>query len=852
MDFKHISKKLSFFIFFLFYTTLTFAQSTIVTGTVTDAANNKPLPFVIVGFNGTSIGVQADINGKYSLSTSQPVTQLKVSFLGYRTALLHVKPGVTQVINVRLATASNELKEVVVKSGKKPKYHNKDNPAVELIRQVIEHKEQNRPQSYSYVEYREYDKMQFSLKNVSDSLQNKKFFRKYAFVLQNRDTTAVPGMNLLPIFLDEKVSQYYYRKEPEKEKTTTLGEKSVNFGAAIDNEGMSAYFKHMYYKVDIYSNIIFLMTTNFLSPIANSGPTFYKYFITDTVTINDKKLIELSFTPRNTTDVLFVGKMYITMDGNYAVEAAELNINKNINLNFVNSMQVKLEFEQNPDNRYHLSKSTILADFGLNRNAHKGLFGIREVVYGNYIVNKPHHDTTYRDQEAAVSDEAKNRSDDFWTQNRLDTLSTAESKVYKNTDSLRNMPSFKRTLDIATLLLAGYKDFGPFEMGPANTFYSFNPIEGLKLRLGGRTTPALSKRYYFETYGAYGFTDHKWKGFLSATYSINDKSIYKFPQNYIRASVQYDTHIPGESIQFVQEDNFLLSFKRGDNTKYLYNLNYKIDYVHEFLTHFSYAVGFNRETQTPAGSLYFINQNPQGETQYINNLTTTEFSVNLRYAPNEQFYQGKIYRVPVPSKYPVFNLYYDQGVKNLFGSQYSFQKIDARFDKRFYDSQLGWSDVTVQGGYLFGQVPYPLLTIFRANQTYAYDIYSYNLMNFLEFVSDRYASLNLDQHFNGFFFNKIPLFKRLKWRETASFKSIFGGLSNLNDPSQHPSLYQFPVTSAGQQITHALGRTPYIEGSVGIENIFKFVRVDLVRRFTYLDNYDAPKWGVRVRVEFFF
>jgi hypothetical protein len=852
MKLKHFYKKLFFLAFLLFCTSTLFAQTTTVNGIVTDAKNKQPLPFVSVSFAGSTIGVTTDNNGKYTLSSQQAYTHIKVSFLGYKDVDLTIVPGKEQVLNVKLVPLAQQLNEVVINSGKKPKYRNKDNPAVELIRKVIENKEKNRPENYPYVEYREYDKMQFSVSNVSDKLSENKFLRKYKFVLDNRDTTTIPGKSLLPIFLNEKLSQYYYRKNPEKEKTTVLGEKTVNYGGSIDNEGLTKYFKHMYYKVDIYTNSIFLMTSNFLSPIANSAPTFYKFFITDTITVNNAKLVELSFTPRNTTDVLFVGKIYITLDGNYAVQRAELYINKNINLNFVKSMNVSLEFEQNPDGRYHLSKSKTLADFGLNKNKSGGTYGIRTITYKNYAVNQPHPDSTYENQELETSYEAQHRSDQFWAQNRPDTLNATELKTYKNVDSLRNMPSFKRTLDIATLLLAGYKSFGPFEVGPANAFYSFNPIEGLKLRFGGRTTPELSKRYYFETYAAYGFKDQRWKYFLSATYSINNKSIYKFPQNYIRASVQYDTKIPGATLQFVQEDNFLLSFKRGNNDKYLYDGNYKLDYVHEYENHFSYSFGFNRLSQSPTGSLYFINLDNNNNPQNISSLTTTDFTAQFRYAPNEQFYQGKIYRVPIPSKYPIFEVDYDASLKNVFRGQYNYQKLHGRIDKRFYLSQLGWTDASVEAGHIFGQVPYPLLNIFRANQTYVYDINSYNLMNFLEFVSDHYESLNIDQHFNGFFFNKIPLLKKLKWREVVSFKGIYGGVSSANNPALHPSLYQFPVTSNGQPITYALGNTPYVEGSVGIENIFKFVRVDLVRRFTYLDHPDVAKYGVRALVQLFF
>lgn len=851
MDFKYFFKKLSFLIFFILPAHLLFAQNTVVSGTVTDAATKKPLSYVAVTLQPGTVGMITNDQGKYALSTSQHVDHIKISTIGYKDAVLPLTPGKSQVVNVRLFTLPQQLNEVKVTAAKKPKYRNKDNPAVELIRQVIAHKKQNRAESYPFVEYKEYDKMTFSFANVSANFSDRKFFRKYKFVIDNRDTTSVPGKSLLPVYLDEKLQQVYYRKNPEKTKITTLGEKKVDFGPAVDAEGISQYFKHMYADIDIYDNSIFLMTNNFLSPIGDGAPLLYKFFITDTVVINNVKVVELSFTPRNTNDLLFEGKIYVTLDGHYAVQHAKLYINKNINLNFVKTMHVDLDFEQNPDQRYHLSKSTIYADFGLNKKKNSGLFGIRSRTFRDYAVNIPHPDTTYQNQEVRTSDEASHRPDQFWSQNRLDTLTAAESKVYKNTDSLRNMPSFKRTMDIATLLFAGYKGFNTFEIGPANTFYSFNPVEGFRLRLGGRTTPELSKRYYFETYGAYGFKDQKWKYFLSATYSLNDKSIYKFPQNYIRASVQKDVTIPGEDLQFVQEDNFLLSFKRGNNDKYLYNAFYRLNYKREFENHLSYEFLFTNRTQSPAGSLYFNNV-INGQPNVINDLTTSELTGTIRYAPHEEFYQGKIYRTPIPNKYAQISLTYTEGLKDVFNSSYEYQKIHLQFDKRFFFSQFGYSDVRIEGQKLFGTVPYPLLNIFRANQTYAYDLYSYNLMNFLEFVSDRSASINIDQHFQGFFFNKIPLFDKLHWREVASFKGIWGGLSDNNNPSLHPSLYQLPIDGNGRPISYALGNTPYIEASVGIENIFKFVRVDLVRRFTYLDHPDVAKWGIRTLVKFDF
>ncbi|MBS1501320.1 MAG: carboxypeptidase-like regulatory domain-containing protein [Bacteroidetes bacterium] len=851
MDCKRVLIKIFIPSIFLLISFTAVAQVTRVSGVVTDAKTKQTLPFVNIFAADSSVNVTSDVNGKFVLQSSKPFKGIKVSYVGYKPVNLPVTPGQDQVVNVRLVPVSQQLTGVTITTSKAPKYRNKDNPAVELIRQVIAHKAQNRPESYNYVQYKEYDKMMFSLLNVSPNISDKKFFKKYKFLLDNRDSTSIPGKTLLPIYLDEKLSQVYYRKSPEKTKTILLAQKGVNFGSYIDNEGLGQYFKHMYYDVDIYQGDIFLMTNEFLSPISDVAPSFYKFFITDTITVNNAKVVELSFTPRNTTDMLFEGKIYVTLDGNYAVQHVALTINKNINLNFVKSLHVDQDFEQNPDKRYHLSRSNTIVDFGLNKNGDGGLLGVRSITYKNYEVNKVLPDTTYNGPSQVALDEAKDRSDAYWAKNRLDTLTTAESKVYHNIDTLKTIPSYRRTMDVITLLFAGYKSFGPFELGPANTFYSFNPVEGFKLRLGGRTTPELSKRYYFETYAAYGFRDLRWKYFLSATYSINDKSIYRFPQNYIRASFQRDTKIPGLDLEFVQEDNFLLSFKRGNNDKYLYNDNYRLDYVHEFESHFSYSLGLRKWTQSPAGSLYFIDE-LNGVPNRVNNITTAEVTAELRYAPNEQFYQGKIYRVDIPNKYPIFTLNYTQGIKNVFDGQYNYKNIHLSIYKRFYLSQLGYTDVLAEGTNIFGQVPYALLSIPRANQTYAYDIYSYNLMNFLEFVDDHNASINIDHHFNGFFFNKIPLFNKLKWRETVSFKSIWGGLRNENNPSLHPSLFQLPTDQNGQPITYPLGRTPYIEGSVGIENIFKFVRVDLVRRFDYLDHPEVSKWGIRTRVLFTF
>ncbi len=824
-----------------------FAQKTIITGTVRDAVTKETLPYVSIFFNDTRIGTQTDIDGNFKISTNEDYNQLKFNYVGYEVLVKNIVVGQTQKIDVLLKSNAQSLNEVTIIAGKK-RYSNKNNPAVELIRQVIEHKDENQPKAYETVQYKEYEKMLFSMSNISEKFKNKRMFRNYQFLFQEQDSTQIGGKNLLPIYIQEKLADQYLSFSPDKSKTVVLAEKQVQFdNRYIDNQGMKAYFDRMYQNINIYDNNISVMSNDFLSPIANSAPTFYKFFITDTLKNITPNVIELSFTPRNKGDMLFEGKIYITMDGNFAVQRASFGVNKNINLNFVRGMQIDLDFEKNVDKRYYLSKSTLIADFGINKNKGLGFTGERSVNYKEYKTNVEIPDTVFSGKKIEILAGAEKRSDDFWMKNRLDSIPEKQLKIYGNIDTLQNLPSFKRTMQIVTLLFAGYQNLGPYEIGPVNTFYSFNNVEGFRLRLGGRSTPEFSKRFYFENYAAYGFKDEKWKFFLSATYSLNNKSIYKFPQNYIRASFQRDTKIPGQELQFVQEDNFLLSFKRGVNDMLLYNDFYRVDYVREFENRFSYTVGFKKWSQTPAGGLVYSDAS---SNSYINRLTTSEFSVGLRYAKNEKFYQGKIYRTPIIDRYPIYNLKYTMGVKGLLGGEYNYHNIMGSIDKRFYVSQLGFTDVRLEGGYISGKLPFPLLAVHRANQTYAYQLNSYNLMNFLEFVSDHYASINIDHSFNGFFLNKIPLLNKLKLREIISFKAIYGGLRDENNPEKtNTGIYKMPTYENGMQRTYSLNKEPYMEGSVGLGNIFKFLRVDLVKRFNYLNNPEVSEWGIRTRVK---
>ncbi|HLX93994.1 MAG TPA: DUF5686 family protein [Puia sp.] len=817
-----------------------FAQTITITGTVRDAVTRQPLSGVSVYIRGSK-GISTDSMGNYTIQSSREMIPLIFSIVDYRDQTIMIKKNENRSLrqlDVFLDPSTAVLKNFTVVSKKKPKYHNRDNPAVEFIRHVIENKEKNRPTHYDYLEYEKYEKLQVSLSKVSVKITNSKLFKNYRFLLQNVDTAKVEGKSLVPVYLEEKLSDDYYMRSPERTKSFVLGNKKVDYGDFIDTRGVGTFLKRFYEDIDIYANNISLFTNTFLSPISESAPAFYMYFIRDTIVDDSgRKLLQMYFTPRNTGDLLFRGTMFVTLDGTYAIQKLSMTVSKSSNLNFVRELRVEQEFIRGFDGRYNIAKSDVLAEAGISKQKGGGIFGERAISYKNYQFNLKHPDDFYNGAKEIILDNAEKQKDSFWSAHRHDTLTVAESKVYKNIDSLTGMSSYKRLLRIINLVLAGYGTFDKFEIGPAGSFYSFNPIEGFRLRFGGRTTPGLSKRIYFETYAAYGFKDEKWKGYLGVTYSLNNKSIYAYPLNYIRVSAQRETKIPGEELQFVEEDNFFLSFKRGNNDFWLYNDYYRFDYVHELPSHFSYSFGLKYWRQQPAGAIQYT-KIVNSDSINIPAVTTSELSMTLRWAPNEQFYQGRVYRTPIINKYPIFTFRYGVGVKGLFGGEYNYHNLGLRIEKRFYYPQLGYTDAVFEGGYIFGQLPYPLLTIHHANQTYAYQLNSYNLMNFMEFVSDHFASATFDHHFNGFIFNRVPLLRKLKLREVVSAKFLFGALRSENDPAKNPNnpnIFQFLKNANGQPETFPLNDGPYIEGSVGVSNIFKLLRVDLVKRFSYLN-----------------
>jgi hypothetical protein len=818
-------------------------QDRVIAGRVLDSLTHTPLQNVSIRIKSGGRGALTDSAGRFKLVADKTVKQVLVMLVGYDPKTVPVDDAANPRLLVLMGETTTALEGVTVKFHR-GKYRNKDNPAVELIREVIRHKPENAPGSYPFEAYQKYDKTVLSMDNLPHRITDAGLIHRYHFLFENIDSTKIPGKRLIPLYIAESVSEEYYRAHPEKHKTLVVGQKSVNYGEFIDMKGLNSLLTNMYGDVDLYRDRIDLFGTQLLSPLSDLGPTFYMYFIMDTTILNGVPVVKLAYLPRNPDDLLFKGALYIPLDGHYAVEKAEMGISKHINLNFVRSFKINLDYKKDGKGHYYLSVSDMVADLGLFDKG-LGMYGERLINNTGFRIDSIAPDSLFKGLYLDSAADASHPPDSYWNTARSVPLNPTEAKAYKNIDSLVGMPSFHRLMDIGTMFSVGYKQAGIFNIGPVGTFYSFNPVEGSRLQIGGRTTPKLSNTVYGETFVGYGTGDNQWKYGLNLTYSFNHHNIFNyFPLHYFQAGYQRDTRVPGEINSFSGGNGAITSFTQGPNDQWLYNDLAHWDYLREFRNHFSFDVGYLYWKQQPAGSLEYLYQTPGSKTDTVNQIATSALSLTLRWAPHEQFFQNQAGRFDITNHYPIITLSYTRGIKGLAGGQYNYDALHLNIFRRFYLAPIGYTDVTFDAGYLSCNLPFPLLYIHPANETYLYFTNAYNLMNFEEFVSDHYAGVNFDHYFNGFFLNKIPWVKWLKLREVLEAKILYGGVRDENNPYKNPAQLRFP-TMGGLTSTYVLNGKPYVEGSVGIFNIFKILRVDLVKRFTYLDHPYISSWGIR-------
>lgn len=828
-----------------------------IQGVVTDSLTNEPIPYLSVFYEGKGVGSITDNDGNYKVETRKGWNKLTFSAVGYVTKVVNIIPGVTKNLNVRMRPDDIMLDEVVVKP-KREKYSRKNNPAVELMKKVIAHKKNNKLSENDYYQYNKYQKITMSLNDVTPEMLEKGMYKKMPFLKDQIELCEETNKFILPISVDETASQKIYRKHPKSEKTIIKGMSSTGVNELFATGDMlSTVLKDVFTDVNIYDNDIRLLQYPFISPISSSDAiSFYKFYIMDTTFVDKDKCFHLTFVPNNSQDFGFTGHLYVLADSSYTVKKCTMNLPKKSGVNFVDNMDIIQEFEQLPNGEWVLKTDDMIVEMTLMKIM-QGFQIRRTTRCSDYAFDELPQQLFKRKGAEIKEADAMMRGDDFWNQYRPVPLTQTESSMDMLVKRLEQMPGFKYVIFVLKAFIENFVETGTKEhpskvdIGPVNTMISNNYIDGLRLRMSAQTTANLNPHLFFKGYYAYGFKDHRSKYMGEVEYSFNKKEYLprEFPKNSITFSYQYDVMSPTDKFLKTDKDNVFVSFKTSTVDQMSYVRNIALKYENETQFGLKTTVEVKHSTDEPTGGLAYITNDDQ--KTLVPEIQTMEASLAFRYAPGETFVNTKQRRIPVSFDAPVFTLSHTAGFKGVLGGEYNYNLTEIGLYKRFWFSSWGKIDMFVKGGAQWNKVPFPLLIMPAANLSYILQRETFNLINNMEFLNDRYASLDVSWDLNGKIFNRIPLLKKLKWREAIGFKMLYGHLTDKNNPMKHPGdseLFLFP-TRDGRPTSFVMDpKTPYMECSVGIHNIFKILHIDYVRRLNYLDHPDANKWGVRFMV----
>ena len=828
-----------------------------IQGVVTDSLTNEPIPYLSVFYEGKGVGSITDNDGNYKVETRKGWNKLTFSAVGYVTKVVNIIPGVTKNLNVRMRPDDIMLDEVVVKP-KREKYSRKNNPAVELMKKVIAHKKNNKLSENDYYQYNRYQKITMSLNDVTPEMLEKGMYKKMPFLKDQIELCEETNKFILPISVDETASQKIYRKHPKSEKTIIKGMSSTGVNELFATGDMlSTVLKDVFTDVNIYDNDIRLLQYPFISPISSSDAiSFYKFYIMDTTFVDKDKCFHLTFVPNNSQDFGFTGHLYVLADSSYTVKKCTMNLPKKSGVNFVDNMDIIQEFEQLPNGEWVLKTDDMIVEMTLMKIM-QGFQIRRTTRYSDYAFDELPQQLFKRKGAEIKEADAMMRGDDFWNQYRPVPLTQTESSMDMLVKRLEQMPGFKYVIFVLKAFIENFVETGTKEhpskvdIGPVNTMISNNYIDGLRLRMSAQTTANLNPHLFFKGYYAYGFKDHRSKYMGEVEYSFNKKEYLprEFPKNSITFSYQYDVMSPTDKFLKTDKDNVFVSFKTSTVDQMSYVRNIALKYENETQFGLKTTVEVKHSTDEPTGGLAYITNDDQ--KTLVPEIQTMEASLAFRYAPGETFVNTKQRRIPVSFDAPVFTLSHTAGFKGVLGGEYNYNLTEIGLYKRFWFSSWGKIDMFVKGGAQWNKVPFPLLIMPAANLSYILQRETFNLINNMEFLNDRYASLDVSWDLNGKIFNRIPLLKKLKWREAIGFKMLYGHLTDKNNPMKHPGdseFFLFP-TRDGRPTSFVMDpKTPYMECSVGIHNIFKILHIDYVRRLNYLDHPDANKWGVRFMV----
>ncbi|HNP77000.1 MAG: DUF5686 family protein [Cyclobacteriaceae bacterium] len=811
-----------------------FAQEISLTGRVTDAATGDPIPFANVVFKGLGTGATTDFDGNFKIRTNRQADSVVASYVGYKSKTKAVA-GTNGVINFQLEEDVTNLPEVVVKAG--------ENPAFEVLRAVVRNKDRNDKRNLSAYEYDVYTKMEVDVDNISEKLRNKKVMKKIAQVLDSMEqVTGEDGKPILPLFITESSSRFYYRNAPAIKTEKIL--KTRISGVGLDDGSMvTQLVGSSFQEYNFYQNWITIINKNFVSPIADGWRAYYDYDLIDSLMVGDDFCYRLDFYPKNPLELAFTGSMWITKD-HYALKQIDASIGKSANVNFIDKIRIQQESAPTDAGPWLPVKNRVLVNIGEISKNSAGLLGKFYTSNKHVVVNRPHPASFYG-KPIVVDEQAQlQERDAFWDSLRHEPLSRAEKSVYRMIDTIKHIPIVKTYTEVFKAVVDGYYDFGGIEAGPYLRTMAWNTVEGIRVQAGFKTNMHFSKKVMFSGYMAYGFQDTHLK-FSATGQRIFSRNHWTTFTMRVRRDVQ---RLGVDEEALVGNPLFLTAARWGQFKRAYYYDEFYAAFQREVVRGFSTRIAFKTYTFEPTYPFGYHRNIVDLNPPIFQDFNTAELQLETRWARDETFLQNGNERVSLGlRKWPAISFRFTQGIKGIVGSDYTYRKYRLSIDKRVRMGFLGVGNLSLSGEYIPDRLPYPLLTVHLGNQSPIYSQFTYNLMNFGEFVSDESITLRYRHFFEGLILNRIPLMNKLKWRLVGTANVIYGGLTRSNrrlisvfTPRGDPALRTGYFTTG----------MPYVEMGYGVENIFKFIRVDFIHRLTYLSNPDARKFGVLITAQF--
>ncbi len=835
-----------------------------ITGTVTDSKTGELLPFANVVIEGGG-ATRTDENGRYTIAFK--AGKMTVSMIGYGSKTVRVSSA--GVYDVKLVDLSRQFGEAVV-TGKRGKYSRKNNPAVELMKRVIAAKKKSDLRQHDYYSVDRYSKMTFAFNEVTDQVFEDGKFKKFPFLKEHVETCNETGKLILPISVDETVTREIYRKADKTEKTILLGQRSNGINDLFNTGDMlTTVLKDCFTDVDIYDDEVRLLQYPFISPIsARSAIGFYRYFIEDTTYVDGDKCIQVDFTPNNAQDFGFSGSLYILADSTYRVKKADLGIPRRSDVNFVESMRVIQEFRHLPSGEQVLYKDDMLVQLKIVNFLQK--FQVKRTTeYTNFSFDII-PDKTFKFKGDLYTDiNAHMRTEEFWQQHRSEMLTQSEDKMELLIRRLEKVKGFKAVLFVAKAFIENFvetstdpKKPSKVDIGPVNTMISQNFVDDVRLRLSAQTTANFNPNLFLKGYIAYGFGDKQWKGLGEVTYSFNKKAYLprEFPVNNLTFSYNRDVMSPSDKFLPTDKDNVFTSFKWTTVDHMMYYETFRLFWDREWENGLRLKLQLRTERDEPTASYFYQSLdeagmpsvNPDKHRRYFR---TSDLTAGITYQPGATWINTKQRRIAANNDAPIYSLSHTVGLYEQFGKNYTYNLTEAGVYKRFWMASWGKIDAYLKGGIQWNKVPFPLLIMPAANLSYIMEDYTFNLVDNMEFLNDKYASLMLSWDLNGKILNRIPLIRRLKWREYIGCNVLWGALSDKSNPflaqnAGDPRLFYFPgsfnANGTFDYQSFVMDKNkPYVEVIAGLHNIFKIMHIEYVRRLNYLDRPGTDKWGIR-------